>query len=326
MPDPSWFPNTIGIGLCAVKVWFYYPLAGHFIVLITLMLTFLYFPISLIRVALNEKMSATICWMQMMCPAIPLYALSIIMQPSFFSEAPDISHFQTLQRTVYLPSMTVLFALCVMGMMSSVVGVIMRWEQISSEEFSPAHAAYSFPLLMHAIAVQSYRSGLDFFGGNEVSATLKSALHIYWVFLVTFGTFVALMCIMMYLAFLPTWAVHINTENEEEPPAINETSMSDYVADGEALIQHYVSPAILQANETGVLVMTHDAKTDKCFLIRTRQVPALGFEPMMTTRNFARERKRFIECIGQNEAHEGDEDGNDQETENGDLLGRSDRV
>ena len=45
MPDPSWFPNTIGIGLCAVKVWFYNPLWGHFLIAMTLMLTFLYYPI-----------------------------------------------------------------------------------------------------------------------------------------------------------------------------------------------------------------------------------------------------------------------------------------
>ena len=45
MPDPSWFPNTIGIGLCAVKVWFYNPLCGHFLIAMTLMLTFLYYPI-----------------------------------------------------------------------------------------------------------------------------------------------------------------------------------------------------------------------------------------------------------------------------------------
>ena len=45
MPDPSWFPNTIGIGICAVKVWFYNPLCGHFLIAMTLMLTFLYYPI-----------------------------------------------------------------------------------------------------------------------------------------------------------------------------------------------------------------------------------------------------------------------------------------
>mmetsp|Transcript_19164 Transcript_19164/g.39503 ORF Transcript_19164/g.39503 Transcript_19164/m.39503 type:complete len:1319 (-) Transcript_19164:1318-5274(-) len=327
MPDPSWFPNTIGIGLCAVKVWFYYPLAGHFLIAITLMLTFLYFPISLIRVALNtEKMSSTICWMQMICPAISLYALSIIIQPSFFSETPDITHFQALQRTVYLPCMTSLFVLSVVGMLSSVHGVIMRWSQICQEEFSPAHAAYSFPLLVHALAVQSFRSGLDFFGGPGVSLTFKSVLHAYWVFLVVAGTLVALICIVTYLAFLPFWTVEIHRENEEEPPSPHETSICDVITFGEALIQPYVSPAILQANETGILITAHDSRKNKCYLVRTRKIPALGFEPMMDLRKFARERDALKIYIGQPNIQEVDEDGNDQETENGEFLDRSDVV
>ena len=31
MPEPSWFPNTTGIGLSAVKTWLYHPMAGHFL-------------------------------------------------------------------------------------------------------------------------------------------------------------------------------------------------------------------------------------------------------------------------------------------------------
>jgi len=31
MPDPSWFPNTVSIGLSAVKTWLYFPMAGHFL-------------------------------------------------------------------------------------------------------------------------------------------------------------------------------------------------------------------------------------------------------------------------------------------------------
>jgi len=49
----------------------------------------------LIRVAFNEKMSATICWINMMGPAISLYSLAIIMEPTFQQERP-ISHFQTV--------------------------------------------------------------------------------------------------------------------------------------------------------------------------------------------------------------------------------------
>lgn len=29
MPEPSWFPNTVGIGLSAVKTWLYFPMCGH---------------------------------------------------------------------------------------------------------------------------------------------------------------------------------------------------------------------------------------------------------------------------------------------------------
>lgn len=31
MPDPSWFPNTTGIGISAIKTWLYFPMAGHFL-------------------------------------------------------------------------------------------------------------------------------------------------------------------------------------------------------------------------------------------------------------------------------------------------------
>ncbi len=36
MPDPSWFPNTVGIGLSAVKTWLYYPMPGHFLMAVRL--------------------------------------------------------------------------------------------------------------------------------------------------------------------------------------------------------------------------------------------------------------------------------------------------
>ena len=56
----------------------------------------------------------------------------------------------------------------------------MRRQQVAQEEFSPAHAAYSFPLLMHALAVQSYRSVLDFFANADaMSPVLTRALRAY---------------------------------------------------------------------------------------------------------------------------------------------------
>jgi hypothetical protein len=35
MPEPSWFPNTVGIGLSAVKTWLYYPMCGHFLMAVS---------------------------------------------------------------------------------------------------------------------------------------------------------------------------------------------------------------------------------------------------------------------------------------------------
>lgn len=35
LPDPSWYPNTVGIGISAVKTWLYYPEVGHFLMLVS---------------------------------------------------------------------------------------------------------------------------------------------------------------------------------------------------------------------------------------------------------------------------------------------------
>ena len=219
-------------------------------------------------------MSAIICWMNMMGPAVSLYSLAIIMEPTFSQERPDISHFQTVQRSIYLSIMTCLFGLCIIGMISSVHGLIVRWKQIAREEFSPAHAAYSFPLLMHAMAVQSYRSSLDFFTPAEaVSVQLKSALHAYWMVLLVVGTITALACIALYLALLLTW-VDVDTRDELEPPAPNEISICSSVTYGESLIQPYVSPTILQANETGTLVRAYDNQNDWCDLVHDGYPPS----------------------------------------------------
>lgn len=35
MPEPSWFPNTVGVGLSAVKTWLYYPMPGHLLMAVS---------------------------------------------------------------------------------------------------------------------------------------------------------------------------------------------------------------------------------------------------------------------------------------------------
>jgi hypothetical protein len=38
LPDPSWFPNTTGIGVSAVKLWLYHPMCGHFLMAVRTLL------------------------------------------------------------------------------------------------------------------------------------------------------------------------------------------------------------------------------------------------------------------------------------------------
>eukprot|EP00581_Thalassiosira_minuscula_P025405 CAMPEP_0184406378 /NCGR_PEP_ID=MMETSP0738-20130409/1553_1 /TAXON_ID=385413 /ORGANISM="Thalassiosira miniscula, Strain CCMP1093" /LENGTH=175 /DNA_ID=CAMNT_0026763237 /DNA_START=66 /DNA_END=593 /DNA_ORIENTATION=+ len=162
------------------------------------------------------------------------------------------------------------------------------------------------------MAVQSYRSSLDFFAdAEEVNPTLKTALHAYWVALVVTGTMAALLCIILYLAFLPSW-VDVDTRDEVEPPPPDETSVCDWVTYGESLIQPYISPTILQANESGILIMVYDYQNGWNDLVRTRRIPAFGFEPMMGRRMFNRERNALkLSMGGQDVIQEGDEEDDD---------------
>jgi hypothetical protein len=68
---------------------------------LALSLNFFFFPISLIRVFLNRKISATVGWMQMCAPNVSLYALTLMAQPSFAEEHPDINQFQVCKTKIF---------------------------------------------------------------------------------------------------------------------------------------------------------------------------------------------------------------------------------
>ena len=38
LPDPSWYPNTVGIGISAEKLWLYHPLPGHLLMAVSIIL------------------------------------------------------------------------------------------------------------------------------------------------------------------------------------------------------------------------------------------------------------------------------------------------
>jgi hypothetical protein len=75
-------------------------------------------------------------------------------------------------------------------------------------------------------------------------------------------------------------------------------TLSNMISTGETLFQPFVSPAVLQANETGALVMTR-TRSGEQRLVRTRKVTALGFEPMMNVIEMERERDVLLEWVGQ---------------------------
>ena len=81
---------------------------------------------------MNRKISATVGWMQMSAPNVSLYALTIMAQPSFEEEHPDVTQFQRMHRMIYLPCMHFLFGLCILGILASVVSLIVRWKDCNS--------------------------------------------------------------------------------------------------------------------------------------------------------------------------------------------------
>ena len=78
--------------------------------------------------------------------------------------------------------------------------------------------------------------------------------------------------------YLPSWC-QINVEDDEMPPAPNETVVTQLLKNGEAgdeMNQNYVSAAVLQANESGALVRV--LQDGKMKYVRSRRMPSMGFE------------------------------------------------
>ena len=298
LPDPSWFPNTVGIGLTAVKMWLYNPVWGYWLMAVSLVCNFFFFPISLIRVAINKKISATVGWMQMCAPAVSLYSLTIMAQPSFEEEHPDITKFQSLHRAMYLPCMHVMAGLAFLGFVSSCHCLWSRWHDFRTKEFSPAHAAFCFPVLAYANALQAYRGAIISFSHIHSRSWRMVVLYVFWFLVLVAGTVVTLWITVRFIFCLPRWT-EVDLSGEEEPPAPNETilALRDMVTSGETMRQPFVSPAVLQANDTGALVLTTGGPNGGLRYVRTRRLTALGFEPMMSWIKVEEERNVLLDWV-----------------------------
>ncbi|GKY98530.1 hypothetical protein MPSEU_000810000 [Mayamaea pseudoterrestris] len=301
MPEPSWFPNTVAVAICALKIWLYFPAVGHFLMAISMALNFILFPTSLIRVALNKKIKAPVAWMQMTAPNISLYAMTIMAQPSFQEEHPDVTNYQKIHRAAYLPCMHFLFGLVMLGMVASVTSLFVRWKQFRQTHFSPAHAAFCNPCLYHASAIQAYRAAVKSFSGLSSHHPYLFFLYVYWLLALFIGTLTTVWITSQFLWCLKKWTNFDDLEVDTEPPAPHETTMtlSNLINTGDTLIQPFVSPAILQANETGQLIFARDI-AGRVVYRRTLGMAALGFEPIMTESELLMERELLADFVGKN--------------------------
>lgn len=233
----------------------------------------------------------------MSAPAVSLYAWTIMAQPSFEEEHPDINDYQRVNRILYLPFMHFLFATALIGALSSVQSLYTRWHHFKGRPFSPAHAAFCFPTLAHANSVQAYRGAIGSFSTIPSGSPIKLLIDAYWLFVLISGTIATFIISAKFFYMLPTWTLRLNLE-DEEPPAPHETIMANVITAGETWRQNFVSPAVLQANETGALVQVRRDGVTK--YVRTRKVTALGFEPIMKEVELRRETEALLDYVEKN--------------------------
>jgi hypothetical protein len=152
----------------------------------------------------------------MSAPNVSLYAVTIMAQPSFEEENPDINSFQRVHRMVYLPCMHFLFFLCLLGMTASVYSLIARWKEFRKMPFSPAHAAFCAPCLSHANAVQAYRAAVLSFSDIPAGSHFLTMLYTYWLTILISGTCVTVCIATRYMISLAKWT-HFDLVSAYEP-------------------------------------------------------------------------------------------------------------
>lgn len=266
---------------------------------------------SIYRVVMNHKIAAPVCFIQLSAPSITMYAMTIMAQPSRLREqqleaSPALmTHFQELHRDLYLPVQHFMMILSLVGMVSVLHSLWARWPKFRLKEFSPAHVAFVFPLLSHTNAVQAYRSGVDSFSDIPDDSSFKIALYIYWCLLLVVGTIVNLVFTVKYVRRLPQWT-KVDIAHEEEPVSASETMVHEMLLESgvhETMSKQLVSPALLQANETGGLVRVRRGSEDWRIhgpFVRTRNVRALGFDLIMSESELRQERDELLDWVAKN--------------------------
>jgi hypothetical protein len=292
----------------------------HAQVLLIIIIPCLFINHSVVRVALNEKISAPVAWIGLSAPSITLYCFTLVPQSSSpwngaVLEADDDDEDSRRIRLKihewmthhYLPVQHLFMVLSLVGLVSAVHALYTRWPKFKQKPFSPAHVAFCFPTLSHTNAVQAYRGAVDAFSSYPQGGAFKTILYGYWCFLLVAGTLLNIVFTYMFVRRLPEWT-KVNVADEvEEPPKPEDTFVHEMWgntgAHHERVSQSFANPAVLQANEAGTLVRirrgTEDYRTRGPY-VRTRQVKALGFDPTMDQDELRRERAELLDWVARN--------------------------
>jgi len=147
--------------------------------------------------------------------------------------------------------------------------------------------------------MQAYRGAVVSFSHIPRGSWRMFLLDAYWIIVLVGGTIATIWICGKFLYKLPEWTSP-DLSDEEEPPAPYETLLSQQhmVTAGDTLTQSFVSPAILQANETGALILSRSTMDGTLRYVRTRRIRALGFEPTMNWSEMQEEEEKLLEWVG----------------------------
>lgn len=274
---------------------------------------FTMFFIGTIRVATNHKIAAPVCFIGLSAPSITMYAMTIMAQPSrqreemIEADPALMHHFELIHHDLYIQAMHCMMLFSLMGMASALHSLYQRWPSFKYKEYSPAHFAFIFPILSHTNAVQAYRSGVDSFAGIPIGAPFKLLLFNYWFICLLFGTIANFIFTAKYIRRLPKWTKIDISDEYQDPLSPSQTVVREAMYESDAhesiLSQNFVSPAVLQANETGQLVRLRrgtDDWTKHGPYVRTRRVLAYGFDLTMTDAELRQERAELLHWVAVN--------------------------
>lgn len=254
-----------------------------------------------------------------------MYAMTIMAQSTPAGEVliesdPDFAtYWKDLHREYYIPVQHGMMILSLIGFASSLHCLWARWPQFKLKAFSPAHMAFIFPILSHTNAVQAYRSGFNSFSTDPAGSPFHVILYSYWLTCLLVGTMLNFVFTYKYVTLLPKWtkldeALFLD-ENDEIPPSPSHTIMHGMMSVGsgyasergggggvprEIFQQSFTSPAVLQANEAGMLVRvrrgTEDYENYGPY-VRTRNVSSLGFDLTLTDDELRQERAELLHWV-----------------------------